>query len=72
MRVKLVAFTLEEPLGPGERGAFRPQYGGSAVHADSLKRQGIPVRIMFSLEMIGFFNDAESSQEHPFSLLKLF
>ena len=72
MRVELVAFTLEEPLGPGERGVFRTHYGGSAVHADSLKRQGIPVRIMFSLEMIGFFDDAEGSQDYPFSLLKLF
>ena len=72
MRVELVAFTLEEPLGPGEPGAFQTQYGGSAVHADSLKRQGIPVRIMFSLEMIGFFDDAESSQDYPLSLLKLF
>ena len=72
MRVELVAFTLEEPLGPGERGAFRTQDGGSAVHAESLKRQGIPVRIMFSLEMIGFFDDAENSQDYPLSLLKLF
>ena len=72
MRVELVAFTLEEPLGPGEPGAFRTQDGGSAVHADSLKREGISVRIMFSLEMIGFFDDAESSQDYPFSLLKLF
>ena len=66
MRVELVAYTLEEPPH------FRTSNAGSAVHANSLKEAGIPVRIMLSLEMIGFFNDAENSQGFPLSILKLF
>ena len=72
IRVELVGFTLEEPLGPEEPGNFRTQYGGSAVHATSLRKRGIPVRVMFSLEMIGFFSDAENSQSYPLSFLKMF
>jgi Zn-dependent M28 family amino/carboxypeptidase len=72
MRVELVAFTLEESRTLGGRGLLRSEYGGSAIHAASLKEQGVPVRIMFSLEMIGFFSDAENSQSYPFSILRLF
>ena len=72
IRVELVGFTLEEPLGPEEPGTFRTQYGGSAVHATSLRKRGIPIRVMFSLEMIGFFSDAENSQSYPLSFLKMF
>jgi len=72
MRVDLVAYTLEEARTLDGRGLLRTEYGGSAVHAASLKERGIPVRIMFSLEMIGFFSDAENSQGYPFSILRLF
>ena len=72
MQVELVAFTLEEPLVLGGPGTFRTPYGGSARHAALLKEQGVPVRIMFSLEMIGFFSDAENSQRFPLSVMKLF
>ncbi len=72
MRVELVAFTLEEPLVLGGPGTFRTPYGGSARHAALLKEQGVPVRIMFSLEMIGFFRDAENSQSFPLSVMKFF
>jgi len=65
-RVELVAFTLEEPP------YFRTQNTGSAVHASSLKKQGVSVRIMISLEMIGFFSDADNSQKFPIPLMKLF
>ena len=66
MRVELVAFTLEEPP------YFRSEYMGSAMHATSLKQQGAQVRVMFSLEMIGFFSDAANSQQFPVSALKAF
>ena len=66
MRVELVAFTLEEPP------FFRTPFAGSAVHATSLEKQGIPLRVMICLEMIGYFKDAEGSQRYPLSLLKLF
>jgi hypothetical protein len=66
VQVELVAYTLEELPH------FGTQTTGSAVHANSLRRKGIPVRLMISLEMIGYFNDAEESQRFPFSILKLF
>ena len=72
MKVELVAYTLEEQLGPGEHGYLRTPYGGSAVHAASLQKQGIPVRIMFSLEMIGYFSDAENSQRSLLPVMKPF
>lgn len=66
LRMELVAFTLEElPY-------FRTPKMGSAVHAASLKEQGIPVRVMFSLEMIGFFSNAPGSQAFPLSMLRAF
>ncbi len=59
--VELVAYTLEEPPH------FRTEHMGSAWHAASLiqgkdKRE---VKLMMSLEMIGFFSDAASSQAYP-------
>lgn len=65
IRVELVAYTLEEP----------PHYGtanmGSAIHAAALKQAGEAVRAMISLEMIGFFRDAEGSQGYPVTGLSL-
>ena len=66
MRVELVAFTLEEPP------YFNTEKMGSAVHARSLKQQGVEVRVMFSLEMIGCFSDAPDSQHFPTSIIKPF
>lgn len=65
-RVELVAYTLEEPPH------FRTENAGSAVHAKSLRRNGVSVRLMIALEMIGYFDDRENSQKFPFSFLKLF
>ena len=64
IRIDLVAYTLEEPPH------FRTAQMGSAVHALSLKRAGVNVRAMLSLEMIGYFSDAEGSQTYPINLLK--
>jgi len=64
--VELVAFALEEPP------YFTTANMGSAVYADSMKKQKIPVRIMICLEMIGYFSDAKGSQKFPAPLLKLF
>jgi Zn-dependent M28 family amino/carboxypeptidase len=66
LRVELVAFTLEEPP------YFRTTGMGSSVHAESLRKQNIRVRAMFSLEMIGYFSDAPNSQHFPVSLLSTF
>ncbi|MGH8503416.1 MAG: M28 family peptidase [Gammaproteobacteria bacterium] len=66
VRVELVAYTLEE----GQH--FRTQRMGSAVHVRSLQEQGVSVRAMFSLEMLGYFTDAPGSQRYPHPVLKPF
>jgi hypothetical protein len=66
IKVELVAYTLEEPP------FFRSPYMGSAVHARALVKDGARVRAMFSLEMIGYFSDAEGSQHFPNAGLRLF
>lgn len=66
MRVDLVAYTLEEP----------PYFGttamGSYIHAEQLSKAGVAVRLMISLEMIGYFTDAPDSQDYPASAMALF
>ncbi len=66
LRVELVAYTLEEPPHFGTRRM------GSYVHAAALKKQGIPVRLMISLEMLGYYSDTEGSQQYPLEFLHLF
>ncbi|MDF3021828.1 MAG: peptidase [Steroidobacteraceae bacterium] len=63
--VELVAYTLEEPP------FFRTESMGSFQHARGLSRQGREVRLMLSLEMIGFFRDTPRSQQYPLSALKV-
>jgi Zn-dependent M28 family amino/carboxypeptidase len=58
-RIELVAFTLEEPP------FFRTDGMGSAVHVQSLRQRGAPVKAMISLEMLGYFSDAPRSQSFP-------
>lgn len=65
IKVELVAFTLEEPP------YFDTAYMGSAIHANSLKEQNIKVRLMISIEMIGYFSDLPNSQAFPVSVLNL-
>jgi hypothetical protein len=48
-RIDLVAYALEEPP------LFRTPNMGSAVHAGSLAKAGVKVRLMISLDMIGVF-----------------
>ncbi len=57
--VELVAYTLEEPP------QFRTQHMGSFVHASQLAKAGTPLRMMLSLEMIGYFDDTPGSQHYP-------
>jgi Zn-dependent M28 family amino/carboxypeptidase len=63
--VELVAFTLEEPP------YFRTDSMGSVWHARELRRTNREVRLMLSLEMIGFYSDAPKSQAYPVAALKL-
>lgn len=57
--VRLVAFGTEEP----------PSFGtlnmGSAQCALALKKEGVPVAGMISLEMLGYYNDRPESQLYP-------
>lgn len=63
--LELIAYTLEEP----------PHFGGSqmgsAVHARSLKESGQGVRLMMSIEMIGYYSDEPGSQKYPVPLMDL-
>ena len=63
--VELVAYTLEEPP------YFRTDSMGSVWHARELRRTNREVRLMLSLEMIGFYSDAPNSQDYPVAALKL-
>jgi Zn-dependent M28 family amino/carboxypeptidase len=63
--VELVAFTLEEPP------YFRTDSMGSHWHARELQRTKREVRLMLSLEMIGFYRDGVKTQAYPVSALKL-
>jgi Zn-dependent M28 family amino/carboxypeptidase len=62
---ELVAYNLEEPPN------FAGPYMGSAVHARGLKQEHVPVALMLSLEMIGFYQDERGSQSYDMPLLKL-
>lgn len=59
--LRLVAFDMEE-------------YGllGSAQYADSLKQQQQPLRLMISLEMLGYCNSAPGSQRYPAGLERFY
>ena len=65
-RLDLVMFTLEEPPN------FRSSNMGSYYHAHEVAREGADVKLMISVEMIGFFSDATDSQTYPLQILKAF
>jgi len=64
-QVELVAFTLEEPP------FFRTADMGSARYVKFLQSNKTSVRMMFCLEMIGYFNDEEDSQNYLVTPMKL-
>jgi hypothetical protein len=64
--VDLVSYPLEEPP------YFSRNEMGSAVHAQALKEQGVAVRAMLALEMIGYYTDAPNSQQFPLFALRPF
>ncbi len=65
LTVTFVAFTLEEPP------AFRTSRMGSMVCAERFRKEGILLRGMVSLEMIGYFADERHSQYYPFPGFRL-
>lgn len=64
IEVELVAYALEEPP------YFRTEHMGSAHHARALREQGVDVRLMLALEMIGYFSDEPGSQSYPIEPIK--
>jgi len=62
-RVDLVAYTLEEPP------FFRSRQMGSARHAQFLKSEGVALKAMIALEMIGRFSDVPGAQRYPTALI---
>lgn len=59
--MRLVAFDMEE-------------YGmlGSSQYAEDLKQQGQQLRLMMSLEMLGYCNSAPNSQRYPAGLERIY
>ncbi len=64
--LELVFYTTEEPP------FFATENMGSAVHALSYFKENKKVRMMYSLEMIGYFSDQPKSQHFPLKFLSLF
>ena len=67
--IQFVAFDLEECLlFEGERYCL----SGSSAYADYLYNQKQPLRLMLSLEMLGYCDRSENSQQYPADFLKYF
>lgn len=67
--IQLVAFDLEECL------IFEDEnycLSGSSAYADYLYSQQQPLRLMLSLEMLGYCDRSENSQQYPADFLKYF
>ncbi len=65
-RLDLVAFSLEEPPN------FQSSTMGSYVHAAGIADERAELKLMISVEMIGYFSDRPGSQTFPLPFLKLF
>jgi len=63
--VRFVAFVNEEPP------FFSSAQMGSMVYAKAARERGEDIRLMISLEMLGFYSDAPGSQSYP-PLLRFF
>ncbi len=63
-RIDLVAYSLEEPP------YFRTPYMGSAVHAASLAKANAKVRVMISIDMIGYFSETGKPHRLVSSFIK--
>ena len=62
--VEFVAYANEEPP------FFRTENMGSYVHAESLENRGLDLRLMISVEMIGYYDDAPDTQTYPIGMMK--
>lgn len=64
--VELVAYCTEEPP------YFATEHMGSYCHAEVLKSEGVAVKGVLVLEMIGYFSDEPGSQSYPAGLFELY
>ena len=64
--LQIVAYTLEEPP------AFGSEKMGSFIHAQSLHKAKVKVKLAIALDMIGFYSDEENSQLYPVPLMNLY
>jgi len=62
-RLNLVAFTLEEPPH------FKTPSMGSYVNARGVMSSKAPLKLMISVEMVGYFSDEPGSQHYPAGIL---
>ena len=63
--IELIAYSLEEPPN------FGSENMGSYYHAKKLVDNHVPVVIMVSLEMLGYYSNEVGSQSYPFPGMKL-
>lgn len=66
IKVELVAYCLEEPP------FFSTKAMGSYAHASTTKNSGSKVKVMISLEMLGYYDNKSASQSYPLGFLKYF
>ncbi len=64
--VQLVSYTLEEAP------AFGSNRMGSFIHAKHLKEQGVKVKLVVILDMIGFYSNQPYSQHYPIPFMSLY
>ena len=63
--IELVAWTNEEPP------FFATEAMGSVAHAKALKQNAVPVKLVVSVEMIGYYSQEPGSQRYPLSAMRL-
>jgi len=65
LRVELVAYALSEGsvLGTSDMGSYK--------HAEMLKKKNRAVKLMISVDSVGFFSNKSNSQTYPFSFMEL-
>jgi hypothetical protein len=66
MKIELVAYALAEGAYFGTKDM------GSFYHAESLKKAGRNVKLMISLDGIGYFDKESGSQKYPYKFMRFF
>lgn len=66
VKVELVAYAL------GEKPFFGTKEMGSFYHANDLKQRHKKVKLMMSLDSIGYFTEDANSQDYPYTFMKFF